>query len=242
MKSKDLQYLTWEQAKNCLNASSVVVIPLGAQCKEHGLHLPLNTDFVMAEELKKLVASQVEVVFAPTINYAYYPAMIKYPGTVSLSYETTIGMISDICFSFKKFSVRKFYILNTGISTLKPLKSLADQLAHENIILRYTDLNKVLEPVRKIIEQQDGGGHADEIETSIMLALKPEIVQMQKAKKDFTGSGGGPLSPIDDGSGVYSPTGAWGDPTLASVEKGRKLTDALVSGIVSEIHQLSKSS
>ncbi len=242
MKSKDLQYLTWDQAKNCLNASSVVVIPLGAQCKEHGLHLPLNTDFIMAEELKKLVASQVEAVFAPTINYAYYPAMVKYPGTVSLSYETTIGMISDICLSFKNFSVRKFYILNTGISTLKPLKSAADQLAHENIILRYTDLNKLLEPGKKIIEQQEGGGHADEIETSIMLALKSEIVQMQKAKKDFTGSGGGPLSPIEDGSGVYSPTGAWGDPTLASIEKGKKLTDALVSGIVSEIHQLSKSS
>ncbi len=238
MKSKDLQFLTWDQAKNCLNASSVVVIPLGAQSKEHGLHLPLNTDFVMAEELKKRVIGQVEAIFAPIINYAYYPAMIKYPGTVSLSYETTIGMISDICLSFKNFSVRKFYILNTGISTLKPLKSAADQLAHEGVILRYTDLNKILEPVKKVVEQQEGGGHADEIETSIMLALKSEIVQMQKAKNDFTGSGGGPLSPINDGSGVYSPTGAWGDPSLASVEKGKILTDALVSGIVSEINAL----
>jgi len=240
MKSNDLQSLTWDEAKTRLNSTSVVVVPLGAQCKEHGLHLPLNTDWIMAEELKKLVASQVEAVFAPTINYAYYPSMVKYAGTVSLGYETTIGMISDICHSFKKFGVRKFYILNTGISTLKPLKSVAEALMHEEIILQYTDLNKILASTRKTLEQQEGGGHADEIETSIMLALKPEIVQMQKAKKDFTDSGEGPLSPNNDGSGVFSPTGAWGDPTLATKEKGKKLVDALVSGIVREINDLSK--
>lgn len=184
--------------------------------------------------------NQVSAIFAPTINYAYYPAMVEYPGTVSLSYETTLGMISDICHSFNKFGVRKFYILNTGISTLKPLKLVSETLLHENIFLRFTDLNKILDPLKKSIQQQEGGGHADEIETSIMLVLKPDIVNMQKAQKDFSGSGEGPLSPNSDGSRVYSPTGAWGDPTLASLEKGKKLVDSLVSGIVSEIDELAK--
>ncbi len=242
MKSNDLQFLTWDEAKNCLNKESVVVVPLGAQCKEHGHHLPLNTDWLMAQELKKRIESKVSAVFAPVINYAYYPAMTKYPGTVSLGYETMIGMVSDICHSFKNFGVRKFYILNTGISTLKPLRSASEALLHEDIILRYTDLNKLLQSIKNSIEEQEGGGHADEIETSIMLELKPEIVKMQKAVKDFTGSGEGPLSPINDGTGVYSVTGSWGDPSLASKEKGRKLVEALVTGIISEINQLTNSS
>ena len=240
MKSKDLQSLTWDEAKSCINSNSVIVIPLGAQSKEHGLHLPLNTDWLMAEELKKLIKSRVSVVFAPTINYGYYPAMVEYPGTVSLGYETMMGMISDICHGFNRFGVRKFYILNTGISTLKPLRSVSDTLLHENIVLRFTDLNKILKPIKETIEEQDGGGHADEIETSIMLVLKPDIVKMQKATRDFTGAGEGPLSPNKDVAGVYSPTGAWGDPTFASKEKGRKLVDALVTGITSEIDELTK--
>ncbi len=238
MKSKDLQFLTWDEAKKVLNSSSVVVIPLGAQCKEHGHHLPLNTDWLMAQELKKLVEPQVEAVFAPTLNYSYYPAMEKYPGTVSLGYDTTIGLISDICHSFARFAVKKFYVLNTGISTLKPLKSASERLEQENIILQYSDLGKILGSVKTKIEEQEGGGHADEIETSIMLVLAKDVVNMKKAKKDFSSSGQGPLTPTDDGSGVYSPTGAWGDPSLATIEKGKKLVDELVLGITKEIRDL----
>lgn len=240
MKSNDLQSLTWDEARKCLNSDSIVVIPLGAQCKEHGFHLPLNTDWIMAEELKNRIQSHVSVTFAPTINYAYYPAMVKYPGTVSLGYETMISMISDICHSFKQFGVRKFYVLNTGISTLKPLQSAADVLLQERVVLRFTDLNRILQPLKKLLEEQNGGGHADEIETSIMLVLKPEVVNMQKAVKDFTGAGDGPLTPVNDGSGIYSPTGTWGDPSLATKEKGQKIVDALVGGIISELKELER--
>lgn len=238
MKSKDLQFLTWDEAKSILNSATVVVIPLGAQSKEHGHHMPLNTDWLMAEALKKEIERHVDAVFAPTINYSYYPNMVKYPGTVSLGYDTTIGMITDICNSFTRFGVRKIYILNTGISTLKPLKSAAERLELENIILTYTDLNKILKQVQSEIEEQEGGGHADEVETSIMLSLCPQVVDMKKAKRDFSGAGAGQLTPVEDGSGVYSPTGAWGDPSLASEAKGKKLVDALVKGIVKEIKDL----
>lgn len=238
MKSKNLQFLTWSEAKDLLNSQSVLVVPLGAQCKEHGHHLPLNTDWLMAEALKKEIEGLVDAVFAPTINYSYYPNMVKYPGTVSLGYDTTIGMVTDICNSFARFGVRKFYILNTGISTLKPLKSVAERLGQENIVLTYTDLNKILCEVQRKIQEQEGGGHADEVETSIMLSLCPQVVDMKKARKDFSGAGAGQLTPVEDGSGVYSPTGAWGDPRLATNDKGKKLVDALVKGIVKEIKDL----
>ncbi|HTL12188.1 MAG TPA: creatininase family protein, partial [Bdellovibrionota bacterium] len=80
----------------------------------------------------------------------------------------------------------------------------------------------------------------DEAETSMMMVLAPEIVNMAKAKKDFA-PGPGYLTRVPGKKGtVYSPTGAWGDPTLATLEKGHKIVDARVKTIVREVEALMK--
>ncbi len=147
-------------------------------------------------------------------------------------------MVVDICRTLARFGPHRFYILNTGISTLRALKPTADLLAAEGILLRYTDL-RMVEPVEKQIKQEEGGTHADEIETSMMLYMAPATVDMKKAVKDYHPENGrGGLTRNPNGAGVYSPTGIWGDPTLATAAKGRKITEALVSGIVREIEEL----
>src|ERR1044071_7203573 len=83
-----LEDITWKEAESLLTSSAVVVIPLGAQCKEHGLHLKLKNDWLIAEYLKRRIREQLAVVIAPTINYSFYPAMVDYPGTVSLRSDT----------------------------------------------------------------------------------------------------------------------------------------------------------
>ena len=87
--------------------------------------------------------------------------------------------------------------------------------------------------------KQEGGTHADEIETSMILYMDPASVDMKKAVKDYhPEKGRGGLTRNPNGVGVYSPTGIWGDPTLATRAKGRKVTEALVSGILKEIEDL----
>ncbi len=104
--------------------------------------------------------------------------------------------------------------------------------------MRYTDL-RMLEPVEKLIRQQEGGTHADEIETSIMLYIDPASVDMKKAVKDYHGnSTRGGLTRDPKKEGVYSPTGVWGDPTLATRIKGKTVTEGLVSVILKEIEEL----
>jgi creatinine amidohydrolase len=76
--------------------------------------------------------------------------------------------------------------------------------------------------------------HADEVETSMMLYIAPETVDMSKAVKDFSPDNPGPLTRNPNGKGVYSPTGIRGDPTLATQEKGRIV---LVAGILKEIKE-----
>jgi creatinine amidohydrolase len=128
--------------------------------------------------------------------------------------------------------------LNTGVSTVRALRPAAVELAKEGVLLHYTDVLAVLGPLEKTIAEQEGGTHADEIETSIMLVLAPDRVDMTKAVKDFSPGGSGGLTRDPKGAGTYSPTGTWGDPTLASREKGRKIVHALLTAVVSEIEAL----
>ena len=233
-----LEALTWDEAERVLTPDAVVVIPLGAESKEHGRHLQLNNDFLMAEYFKKRVlnAAPPNVIVAPTINYSFYPAFLEYAGSTSLSMDTARAMITDIIRSLARYGPHRFYILNTGISTLKPLAQAAADLAKDGILLRYTDLTKE-DPVEKKL-RLSGGTHADEIETSMMLYIAPQSVQMKKAARDLNPNQPGGLTRDPKGKGTYSPTGAWGDPTLASREKGQAVVESLVTTILKDIDDL----
>lgn len=237
-----LEALSWDEAERVLTSDAVVVIALGAESKEHGRHLQLNNDFVMAEYLKKrvLTAAAQNVVVAPTINYSFYPAFLEYPGSTSVAFETARAMVTDVVHSLAHYGPRRFYILNTGISTLHPLAQASADLAKEGILLRYTDLTKD-DPVEKKV-RQSGGTHADEIETSMMLYIAPETVRMNKAARDLNPHQPGGLTRDPHGNGTYSPTGAWGDPTLATCEKGQAVTESLVATILKDIADLRQQS
>jgi creatinine amidohydrolase len=231
-----LENLTWIESERVLTPERVVVIPLGAESKEHGPHLKLKNDWLIAEYLKKRVLQSSNVVIAPTINYSFYPAFVEYPGSTSLRFETARDEVVDICRSLARFGPKRFYVLNTGVSTLRPLAAAAEMLAADGIVMRYTNLN-VTEPVEKQIRKEEGGTHAEEIETSMMLYIAPESVEMKKAVKDYHPSDG-PLTRDSNAKGTYSPSGVWGDATLATREKGRIVVDALVKSILAEIEQL----
>lgn len=233
-----LEDITWYDAEKLLTDKTVVVIPIGAAAKEHGPHLKLKNDFVMVEYLKRRVLDGADVVIAPTVNYHFYPAFVEYPGSTTLRMETARDLMVDICRSLARYGPRRFYALNTGVSTRTALKPAAEMLAAEGIILTYTDILKIMAPVEKEVSKQEGGTHADEIETSMMLYIDPTVVDMSKAVKDYNPDKGR-LTRNPKAEGTYSPTGIWGDPTLASRDKGEKLVEALISGVLKEIEDLS---
>jgi creatinine amidohydrolase len=235
-----LEQLSWDEAEHALSPDHIVLIPLGAESKEHGRHLQLNNDWVMAEYLKEQVLATAPVVIAPTINYGYYPAFLEYPGSTSLRKETARDMIVDICRSLASYGPRRFYILNTGISTIRPLSEAAKTLASEGVTLRYFNWDEIDAAVKKV-QQEAGGTHADEIETSMMLYIAPNTVRMSRAAKDLSPDRRGPLTRNPKASdGTYSPTGAWGDPTLATKEKGQILVDATLKAILGDIANLQR--
>ena len=79
-----LEDLTWVEAAERFKAGQPVIIPIGARSKEHGHHLPLKTDYLLAREFGQRIADALPVVVAPVVDFGYYPAFVNYPGSQNL--------------------------------------------------------------------------------------------------------------------------------------------------------------
>ena len=230
--------LTWPEAEKALKADTVVVIPIGAESKEHGPHLKLKNDSILADYFKRQVLEGANVVVAPTVTYHYYPAFVEYPGSTTLRLETARDLLVDICRALSRYGPKRFYALNTGVSTVRALQPAAEILAAEGIQFRYTNFLEVGGEAEKRISKQEGGTHADEIETSLMLYIDPASVDMSKAVKDYHPSKSGGLTRDPNKPGVYSATGIYGDPTLATKEKGEVMARGILEGMLQDIEAL----
>jgi len=230
--------LTWLEAERVLGPDTIVVIPLGAASKEHGPHLRLDNDWQLAEYFKRRVLDTSAVVVAPTIGYHHYPAFVEYPGSINLRADVARDLVVDVCASLAAYGPRRFYVLNTGVSTVPPLRDAAAELASRGILMEFTDLLRTLEPVERTLAQQRGGTHADELETSMMLYIAPDRVDMSKAVDDWRPKQGKGFNREPGGAGTWSASGVWGDATLATVEKGRVLVEALAAGIEADLARL----
>lgn len=229
----------WPDVEAHLRPDIVVVIPLGAASKEHGPHLKLANDRIIADYLTRRVVDATSVVVAPPLGYHFYPAFVDYPGSTSLGLETARDMTVDVARSLARFGPRRFYVLNTGTSTARPLQLAARILANEGILLRFTDFGAAIDTIARPFRQQAAGSHADELETSLMLHIAPDSVDMSRAVRSL----GTPPEPFRltrqrGGDGLYSPSGVWGDPTLATPAKGATIAEGLVKIILDDIDRL----
>jgi creatinine amidohydrolase len=238
-KGQRLADLAWPEAERLLTPDAVVVIPLGAGSQQHGPHLKLGNDYQLAEYLTGRIVESTAVIVAPTVAYHYHPAFLEYPGTTSLTLDTARESVVEVVRTLARYGPKRFYVLNTAVSTVRALEPAAATLAADGILLRSTAFGDRLERAARGIREQAGGNHADEIETSMMLYIDPSSVDMSRAVKDYTPSTGAlKLTRTKGGEGTYSPTGIWGDPTLATRHKGRVFVEALVAGIGEDIQNL----
>ena len=231
---------TWIEAEALLGPETIVAIALGAAAKEHGPHLRLDNDLRLATYFADRVVEAAEVVLLPTLPYHYYPAFDEYPGSTGLELDTARDLVVDIVRSVARHGPRRFYVINTGVSTNRALAPAATLLAEEDgVLLHFTRLLEVAGPVEDAVRQQTRGTHADEIETSMMLYIAPERVDMSAAVREDNPRGErGYLSRSSDTRETYSKTGIWGDPTLATRAKGERVVEAIVAGMLADIEAL----
>ncbi|MGQ0595140.1 MAG: creatininase family protein [Gammaproteobacteria bacterium] len=244
MRGAFLEDLSWPEAGACIAAGTVVVVPVGAAAKEHGPHLPLRTDYLVARELGRRVAEALPVLVAPVISFGYYPAFVRYPGSQHLRAETFMALVTDVLTGFVGQGARRLAIINTGVSTEEPIRIVVrDFYAVHCVRVAVADLATLGRAVRPRLRQKLGG-HADELETSLVLAIEPDAVRMERAEPDYGHAPDAPATvfyqpvvfDVDPGSGPdWSRMGARGDPSLATRETGeaalREITRELVEGL-----------
>ncbi|WP_395714503.1 creatininase family protein [Reyranella sp.] len=209
-----LEDLTWPEAKARFDAGTVVVVPIGAAAKAHGPHLPLKTDALTARALGQHLVERLPVVVAPVVGFGFYPAFTAFAGSQHLSAATFKALLSELLGNLRSHGVKRIVLLNTGVSTETPIDELSGG-ADDLLILHMRGLGVTAE---RLIEVREGG-HADERETSVMLALDPRSVRMDRLALD----------------GPFERTGATGDPTRATAFKGERLLAARVDDIIAAI-------
>jgi creatinine amidohydrolase len=228
--------LTWDEVKARLAGGAAAILPIGAGAKQHGLHMRMATDQLFAAYFSRALATRIDALIWPVLAYGAFPAFVAYAGSVSLSDDTFQAAVKEIVDALLGFGASRVIVLDTGLSTIKPVKT-AIAKTRDPARVRHVKLfaGPRFLKTAEALKEQPYGSHADEIETSLMLAIAPALVDMARAKPSPvspTGPSRGPLSPDDPSAPNYSPSGSYGDPTLASADKGSRLLAAILDDLM----------
>ena len=126
-----IKELTYEQLRPLITERSVVVLPIGGGAKEHGNHLPMGTDYFVTDWVANAVTARENVLTLPTLPYAYFPAFVHWEGSVSVSHQHFTSYVRDILECYVRFGVKKFLIIDGGVSTHPPLCLMARDMNNE---------------------------------------------------------------------------------------------------------------
>jgi creatinine amidohydrolase len=247
--------MTWLEVKEAAARRCVAVVPM-ATLEDHGPHLPIDTDLFLCTSVCELAAATAggRIVLVPAINHGYSPHHLDFPGALSIGPHTLIDYGIDVCTSLAHHGFKKILIVN-GHGSNTPF---ADIIARQCVVrtgalaaaVNYWAAPGVRDVAESLRESQPIGGmnHACEFETSLYLALRPDLVDMAAARAEMSHrpsknywtdliAGDGPLTMMEHWSQL-SETGVMGDPTKASAEKGRALLEAAAAGIVELVDEL----
>lgn len=218
---------TWETFRKKINDNTIALLPLGST-EQHGYHAPLGTDLIIAEAFTSSFINDERVIVLPSIPISISDHHRHFPGTLWVSENTLRLYLSEILESLSYHGLNKVIIVNGHGGNMDPLKELAKNIKKDR------NINVIVWTWFKAIEQQIIDYyhylpplHADELETSMLLAVSPDLIRRDRMKE--TEVNGSPIwgkymndvlvsTVVKD----FSKSGSTGKPTLASEEIGRQ--------------------
>lgn len=229
--------LTWPEAAERLASAPLVVVPMGAGAKEHGPHLPLRTDQLMLEHLMQAAVDSLPVVVAPPVLHGWFAAFEEWPGTHVGDPDVFRRYMEGVARSLIRHGARRVVFLNTGVSKATGLpisiaaREIRTELGVPTLVVSWDDLEP---PEVEALAEQEAGGHGGEVETSVVLFLRPDLVHMDRAPTDYRGGAVPGLRGYrpgifsrDPSDPDHSDTGIFGDARLATPEKGRRVVELM---------------
>jgi len=254
-----LEELSWPQAQTAIEAGAIAVLPVGS-LEQHGRHLAINTDNVLGDAVAEAavqgaVARGVHVLLCPPLHYGYTMHNMDFPGTMTLRTETLLAVGVDLTTSLVHHGCKKIVLLNSHGSNWSILDLISRQVMNrhpEVLVAAIFPIKMAAAELEKVRQAKQTGGmsHGCELETSLMLHLRPDLVEMDKAVYDVSqpdsrfywrdilrGSRGVALADLTRHA---SRTGLVGDPTVATAEKGRRFFDLIVAATIEFLVEFSQ--
>ncbi|MBA3909713.1 MAG: creatininase [Rhodobacter sp.] len=233
----------------------IAVLPVGA-VEQHGPHLPLSVDQAILDGIiaatVPLIPQGLPALILPTLPVGKSDEHSAYPGTLTFSAATLMAMWSDIGASVARAGVRKLVILNSHGGQIAPMDIVARdlRLRHKMLVVAANWFAMGLPSGLFTAEEERFGIHAGDMETSVMRALRPDLVQMDQAR-DFRGLaadlardnrhlGLTPAGKLAWAAQDLHPAGACGNAALATAEKGRSVIDHAASQLVTLLEEVDR--
>ncbi|ODS42531.1 MAG: hypothetical protein MSIBF_04235 [Candidatus Altiarchaeales archaeon IMC4] len=209
-----LRDITWTE----IPRTDTSIIPVGS-LEQHGPHLPFETDTIIAADVARAVGEKINALVAPAIPVGISDEHMDFQGTLSISAKTLTSLLSDISGSLKRHGFTKQYIINAHGGNTPVLEKFGEK-------------NKV--PVFGTLGYIGKFDHAGEVETSLMLYLKPDAVRTDKIRDfEFTVPKGRSWKTKD-----HTESGVIGCANKATKEKGRQYFETIVESILKQINKI----
>ncbi|MDT8435945.1 MAG: creatininase family protein [Gemmatimonadota bacterium] len=215
-----LERLAWPAVVEHLRSSPRLLMAVGS-CVQHGPHLPLGTDTLIAERLAEDVAARTGLLLAPTFSFGVTSRRDReFAGTAALDRKTLHRVLNEFVESWERHGLQEIVFL-TANGHPRHIQALAMVVA-ERVRVRSIDLHAF--DLRQFLSGASRPDHGGELETSLMLHLAPDLVRCEAIPAaDEPEQGAARRRP--------GPLGAGGRPWLASAEKGRRIHAHLVETI-----------
>jgi creatinine amidohydrolase len=229
---------------------TVLVLPLGA-VEQHGNHMPLGTDTLLAHSVSLAAAERVSgpAVVLPPPWYGFSAHHMRFAGSVTLRAETLIAMVEDIVGSVVRHGFRRVLIINGHGGNGGVIDVAASKLGHAHYgkarVAALTYFQLARDAIAALRKSRTGGmGHAGEFETAMVQHVRPDLVRMEDAATHYPDPGSVYLTTDLLGAsairtyhdfGDLSPSGTLGDPSLASPEAGAAFFAAVADALAAFI-------
>ncbi|MET3442107.1 creatinine amidohydrolase [Variovorax paradoxus] len=238
-------------------AATVAVLPLGAT-EQHGPHLPLGVDTVLADGIVAaslpLLPAGLPVLFLPTQQIGLSPEHARFAGTLTLSAETVIRMWKEIGAGVARAGVKKLVLFNAHGGHVGAMDIVARELRAEHGLIVYSvswfNLPLGAAGAQFGADEHRFGVHAGDIETSMMLALAPQQVHMGEAKNfrstseqraaDYAILGNGKSAKLGWAMEDYNAQGAAGNAAAATAPRGQAVVDAAAQQLALLLAEVSR--
>jgi creatinine amidohydrolase len=217
-------HLTWaELPEHLKTASQSAILPVGAT-EQHGPHMGCGMDTEIADKLCRAVSQRTAVPMLPVLPYGCSLGHSRrWPGTIAVQPITLIELVKQIGDGAYHSGVRRLFIVNTHVTNAAPLRCALEMLRaeHDDLMVAVINSPDISERVRRFHFADANDWHANDAETSLMLAVSPEIVRPDLiAQADDPDRTAGQVfaHPVNR----TSLNGVTGTPSLATAEKGRE--------------------